>query len=267
MVDAEAIKAPPCARLGMVVLTFIWSFAKHCRQGLFAPDYTVRLDGGSAIIYRLCLYIYVISVLPGGSLESNAYLVMSDKVCVIDPGIYPARVLNHIRDYNIRIDVLINTHCHFDHVGANPGVLDAGSVKSLCHCFDAPALEAGDPSLQLSGFFGMEPVRHPIDRMLSEGDVVDLGGTVLEIVHTPGHTAGSICVFEPESRSLFTGDTVFAGSVGRTDLKGGSSGDLEESVGRLADYAEERDVASYYPGHGPAAGGEGIRAVWGAFFG
>jgi hydroxyacylglutathione hydrolase len=208
----------------------------------------------------------VIHSLLSRSSDSNAYIVVSDKVCVIDPGIDPQRVLNQIRDYNIRIDVLINTHCHFDHVGANLGVLNSGSVKAVCHEFDAAALESGDGSLQLSGFFDSAPVKHAVDRTLSDGDVVDLGGLALEVIHTPGHTAGSVCLFEPESRSLFSGDTIFADSVGRTDLKSGSFSDLEASVRRLAEFATERDVDKVYPGHGPIFPGQGIREIFKTYF-
>jgi hydroxyacylglutathione hydrolase len=208
----------------------------------------------------------VIQSLLSRSSESNAYIVVSDKVCVIDPGIDPQRVLNQIRDYNIRIDVLINTHCHFDHVGANPGVLKSGSVKAMCHEFDAMALESGDGSLQLSNLFDCDPVKHTVDRSLSDGDVVDLGGLALEVIHTPGHTAGGVCLFEPESRSLFTGDTVFTDSIGRTDLKGGSYTDLEASVRRLAEFSLERDVGKVYPGHGSVFPGGGIMEVLETYF-
>jgi len=201
------------------------------------------------------------------SMECNAYIVVGDHVCVIDPGINPARVLNHSRDYNIRIDVLINTHCHFDHVGANPGVLDSGLVEACCHVSDAAALEKGDGGLQLSGLFGAEAVVHGVDRVLGDGDVVDLGGVVLEVLHTPGHTPGGICLFEPESGGLFTGDTVFVGGVGRTDFKGGSWDELEESVRRLVGFAGERNVRCIYPGHGPAGSGADIGAVYETYFG
>jgi hydroxyacylglutathione hydrolase len=208
----------------------------------------------------------VIHSLLSRSAESNAYLVVSDKVCVIDPGIDSQRVLNQICDYNIRIDVLINTHCHFDHVGANLGVLKSGSVKALCHEFDSVALESGDGSLQLSDFFGLAPVEHQVDRVLSDGDVIDLGGITLEVIHTPGHTAGSLCLFEPATRSLFSGDTVFADSVGRTDLKSGNFKDLKDSIKRLLDVSSEREVDNVYPGHGPVFPGSYIGGIFKTYF-
>jgi hydroxyacylglutathione hydrolase len=208
----------------------------------------------------------VIHSLLSDSVESNAYLVVSDKVCVIDPGIDHARVLNHKVEYSIGIDVLINTHCHFDHVGANPKVLESGSVSALSHGLDAIALESGDDSLQLASLFGSRAVKHKVDRMLSDGDVVDLGSVTLEVLHTPGHTKGSICLYEPDSKSLFSGDTVFSDGVGRTDFKGGSVYELEESLKKLMSLVEKRGVEKLYPGHGQTGTGDDIKKVYDMFF-
>jgi len=199
-------------------------------------------------------------------MDSNAYLVIGDGACVVDPGINPAKVLNHSRDYNIRMKVLINTHCHFDHIGANPDILKSGEIAAYCHGSEASVYEKGDDSMQLAGHFGMPAVKHPIDRALSDGDVVDLGGTVLEVIHTPGHTPGCICLFEPDSGTLITGDTVFADGVGRTDFKGGSSEDLEKSLRRLTAFVRERDVKRILPGHGPEAGPEAVEDNLAAYF-
>ena len=199
-------------------------------------------------------------------MESNAYLVLGDRVCVVDPGINPSKVLNHSRDYNIRMKVLINTHCHFDHIGANPDILKSGKISAYCHELEASVYEKGDDSMQLAGLFGMEPVMHPIDRTLSDGDIIDLGGVTLEVVHTPGHTPGSICLLEPESGYLITGDTVFADGVGRTDFRGGSVDELEQSVRKLSAFVKERGVKRILPGHGPEAGLDVIEKNLETFF-
>jgi len=199
-------------------------------------------------------------------MESNAYFVVSDKVCVIDSGVDSSRVLNRASDYHIGIDVLINTHCHFDHVGGNLGVLKSGTVRAFAHELDAPALEGGDGSFQLSGLFGYEPVKHPVDVKLRDKDVVDLGKIRLEVVHTPGHTRGSICLFEPESKTLFSGDTVFANGIGRTDLKGGSLDDLEESIRKLSKFVQDRGVEKIMPGHGPEGRRENVENALELYF-
>ncbi len=208
----------------------------------------------------------VIHAFRSDSAESNSYLVLGDRCCVIDPGISASCVLKHKGDYNIRIDVLINTHCHYDHVGANPTILENGGVEAYAGVYDADALSDGDDSLQLASLFGRRPVRHAVDRVLRDGDIVDLGGVTLEVLHTPGHTGGSICLYEPESKTMFTGDTVFAGSVGRTDLKSGNPIELGMSVRRLAEFHEKKGVENIYPGHGPPEKGGALRGIFEAYF-
>lgn len=198
--------------------------------------------------------------------DSNAYIIVADKVCVVDPGIDPTRVMNHNRDYDIGIDVLINTHCHFDHVGANPDILKSGGMSTLCHVSEASVYVDGDGSMQLAHLFNRMPVRHQIDRALSDGDIIDLGGIKLEVIHTPGHTPGGICLFEPFSKSLITGDTVFADGVGRTDFKGGNISELERSLKKLVKFATERGVKKILPGHGPEGTARDIKKNLEIFF-
>ncbi|MCX6694780.1 MAG: MBL fold metallo-hydrolase [Candidatus Altiarchaeota archaeon] len=161
-------------------------------------------------------------------MECNAYFVVGQRVALIDPGINPRRVLDKGREYNIKLNCFINTHCHFDHIGAAPALLRMG-VESMAHELDSAAIESGDDDLVLGGLFGKKPLECRIGRKLRGGDEVDLGGgCVLEVVHTPGHTPGSVCLYEPVTKSLFTGDTVFADGVGRTDFMGGDLVQTEE---------------------------------------
>ncbi|MBD3415681.1 MAG: MBL fold metallo-hydrolase [Candidatus Altiarchaeales archaeon] len=199
-------------------------------------------------------------------MSSNSYLVVGDRTCVIDPGMDPSKVLDRGREDNIGIHGLINTHCHYDHVAANPGILETGEITCYCHNIDAQAIEKGDGSLQLAGLFGEEPVRHRVDQHLEDGNTIDLGGVALEVLHTPGHTPGSICLYEPGERVLFTGDTIFVGGVGRTDFKGGSWDELRDSIGRLAEFDEKRGVERICPGHGPEGEGREIRRVLEVYF-
>ena len=212
------------------------------------------------------IYLTVIVPFLSDSFESNAYLVVGDRCCVIDPGINPDNVLIHSREYNIIPDVLINTHCHFDHVGAVPELVKAGFSSVFTHIECAPALECGDDSLQLASLFGAEPIFCKVSRKLAGEDVIDVGGVILEVIHTPGHTRGSICLYEPESMSLITGDTVFKEGVGRTDLKGGSLAELEKSINALVGLVEERGVEKIYPGHGPVGCGEDIIRAYEEYF-
>ncbi len=112
----------------------------------------------------------------------------------------------------------------------------------------------------------MKPVKHRVDTYLKDGDSVDLGGVSLEVFHTPGHTRGSICLYEPVSKSLFTGDTVFVDSIGRYDFVGGDYDSLRKSVERLVHLVGKQGVERIYPGHGPSGFGEDVISVYEAFF-
>jgi hydroxyacylglutathione hydrolase len=219
------------------------------------------------LIYTLKAYMLVmIWPLLSDSMESNAYILAGEKTCVIDPGISPNRVLDFNQEYSISTDVLINTHCHFDHVGACPGIIGSGQVSLLMHESGADFMESGVDGMQLAGLFGCEPVRVPVDVRLRDGAIIDLGGVCLEVLHTPGHTPDGICLYEPDSKSLFSGDTLFKGGVGRTDFMGGDAVELRASIQRLLDLSRSRGINVIYPGHGPAASEKDIDYVLKSFF-
>ncbi|MFH1403333.1 MAG: MBL fold metallo-hydrolase [Candidatus Altiarchaeota archaeon] len=199
------------------------------------------------------------------SFESNAFIVAGVKACIIDPGINPRRVLSKLEEYNIDADVLINTHCHFDHCGADSRIIGEKGLRLGLHERDAVAVESGDDSLILSSLFGMEFESVCVGLKFKDGDKVDLGGIMLEVLHTPGHTGGSMCLYEPASKSLFTGDTLFRDGVGRTDLPGGSMDDLRASLGRLVELHGRRGVAKIFPGHGHIGRGEDILRMYDLF--
>ena len=199
------------------------------------------------------------------SYESNTYFIQDEISVVIDPGTNPERVLNHKREYNTSTDSLINTHCHFDHIGANQKLVDAG-FKAYSHKICAEVIEGGDTEYQLAHMFGQDPVKHFVDEKLSDKDIIDLGKISLEVIHTPGHTKGSICLYESESKGLFCGDLLFVGSIGRSDFLGGDMMELGESLEKLIELHEQRGVATLYPGHGPIGTGADIKKSYQLFF-
>ena len=175
-------------------------------------------------------------------LDSNIYLIGKDTM--IDTG----KGSNFVRLYEILkklgldfsdIKTIINTHMHWDHIGGN-GFFE--NAKVYIHELDAPVLEKGDVEKSLADYFGgnMKPME--VHKKLKEGDVIS-GFTVL---HTPGHTPGSICLYDKKDKILITGDTLFADGVGRTDLPGGSEEDLEKSLERISGL----EVDKILPGHG-----------------
>lgn len=138
---------------------------------------------------------------------------------------------------------IILTHLHYDHTAALDGLKLSGKTVVMMHEADAKAIGT---SASAAHFFGARAPKFHVDTVLTDGAEIDLGDSTLRVIHTPGHTPGSICLYEVQSKSLFSGDTVFPyGSIGRTDLPGGSSRDLIRSISRLVTL----DVSVLYPGH------------------
>ena len=139
------------------------------------------------------------------------------------------------------------THAHFDHLGAATAVLDATGAPLLIHELDAPRITSAAAEGTGAAVFGYSYTAPVPDRTLTDGDIIESGEISLEVMHTPGHTKGGICLLG--EGHLFSGDTLFAGSVGRTDFPGGDTGELQRSIGtRLATLPDETVV---HPGHGP----------------
>ena len=144
------------------------------------------------------------------------------------------------------LDHLFLTHRHYDHVGGASAVIERFHPRVHAGAADAEPLRQGDSESTLGTKFGGSIPKMDVED-LSEGDEFDLGGHVLRVIETPGHTIGSICLLDAATGSLFSGDTLFAGSCGRTDLPGGSWEDMTRSLARLASLEPNYWVL---PGHG-----------------
>ena len=164
-----------------------------------------------------------------GLLETNCYVLMRDgrdDCLVIDPGASASKILALTEGR--KIAAILLTHGHFDHCGAAEDLMGEGT-RLLIH--EADAAMPGDPAWNVSWMIGRAfALKAPLETF-RDGDVLDLAGIRLKVIHTPGHTRGSCC-FETEDL-LFTGDTVMGGSVGRTDLPGGDEAQLWASVARI----------------------------------
>jgi glyoxylase-like metal-dependent hydrolase (beta-lactamase superfamily II) len=182
--------------------------------------------------------------------DSNVYVVIAERAAVIDTGLSASRLEQKLRNVIApeKVDYVINTHAHIDHCGGNALFPKA---KTLIHELDARAMSDGSFYGTASLFSSGEGMRY--HRVLRERDSIDLGGVELEVLHTPGHTPGSICLYIASEGALFSGDTLFAGgSFGRSDL-GGNMEQLKRSLRRLA----ELEIEVLYPGHmEPAIGRE-----------
>lgn len=198
--------------------------------------------------------------------RSNCYLITGGEVALIDSGA-PSTILKKIDELHIGINYLISTHCHYDHTAGLLDVREKTGGLVAAHEIDADAMEKGDEAKILSKMFGVDCPRVHVDIKLREGDSINLGDLVLKVIHTPGHSMGSICLYEPESKSLFSGDTVFADGVGRTDLTGGGLSELRKSLEKLIRLHHESGIKIVYSGHGPLGRGEDIERIYGMYFG
>ena len=138
---------------------------------------------------------------------------------IIDPGGGEDEILAACRAENITVKYIINTHGHPDHVCGNAKLKEATGAKIVMHAADADFFEQA----QVEQFFSQLglPASPPVDKRVEDGDTITFGEESLEVIHTPGHTPGGICLYS--SPNLFSGDTLFAGGVGRTDFPGGSN--------------------------------------------
>ena len=174
--------------------------------------------------------------------DSNAYLIDAKRKTLVDAGIDGARVLGHLPD---GLGLVVLTHGHYDHIAAVPEIVAATGAQVALHEDDVPSLKSDHVSG--AAMFGRRSPAVRVDVVLHGGDVIDLGDVKLRVIHTPGHTPGSICLYDEASQVMFTGDTVFAGGgFGRTDL-GGNPEHMISSLEALTKY----DVKALYPGHGP----------------
>lgn len=182
-----------------------------------------------------------------GPLATNCYIIGPEDggmAAVVDPGGDADRILAEVAARRLTVVYVIDTHGHADHVAANGPVLEATGATLAIHGADAPVL--ADPVANISAFVGGSVNSPPAGLVLADGDELNVGELTLRIMHTPGHTPGSVVILADDA--LFSGDTLFAGSVGRTDLPGGSARQLADSLRAKIEPLDPRVVV--YPGHG-----------------
>jgi len=187
-----------------------------------------------------------------GAYETNCYVLRGSdaaKDClVIDPGLDAEPLIDLLKEQNLNAVAVALTHGHIDHIAGVAAMRDTfPDVKVCIHELDAEML--CEPHANLSAMSGMAFSTRPQDVSLQDGDVIEQAGVKLLVLHTPGHTPGGISLYSQANGVAFVGDTLFAGSVGRTDFPGGSTYQLLKSVKeKLLTLPGETKV---YPGHGP----------------
>jgi len=183
-----------------------------------------------------------------GPMEANCYILYNpDKRegLIIDPGAEGSRLIKFIKQEKISINYIINTHGHPDHTGANRKLKEYTNAPILIHQYDASMLTKSESVLPL--IFPLESSSPPADTFIKDGDLIECAGIKLKVLHTPGHTPGGISLLIDDS--IFTGDTLFSGSIGRFDLPGGSEEVLLNSIKKILSLDENLII---YPGHGPS---------------
>ncbi len=188
----------------------------------------------------------IIKELAVGPIMANCFIVGCEETkaaAVIDPGDDADKILMALAESALTVSYIINTHGHFDHVGANSRIKAVTGADILIHSLDEPMLSQLSASASAWGL--KSDNSPPADRTLEDGDTVTFGNITLTVFHTPGHTPGGISLFT--EGHVFVGDTLFAGSVGRTDFPGGDFETLKASI-RNKLFVLDDDVI-VYPGH------------------
>ncbi|MDH4258277.1 MAG: MBL fold metallo-hydrolase, partial [Candidatus Aminicenantes bacterium] len=183
-----------------------------------------------------------------GPLETNCYLVYCPETlecAVVDPGAEAGNITHQIAEKELKPRLILNTHGHVDHIGANRDIKDKYDIPLFIHSADSPMLESVLQS-EMGIFLGAKD-SPPADHFLDDGEEIKIGKSHLKVIHTPGHSPGSVSFLG--DGFLLSGDTLFFGGVGRTDLPGGSWQEMADSIrNKILTMPEEMIVL---PGHGP----------------
>ena len=184
-----------------------------------------------------------------GPLEVNCYIIGCEETkeaAIIDPGDNADEIISIIKDEGLKPRFIINTHAHFDHIGGVKEVQDHFSIDFSLHEGDLFLVE--NASEQATSF-GLKPISKPVvNKSVNNGDEISLGNMTITVIHTPGHSPGCVCYYS--DNNVFVGDTLFAGSIGRTDLPGGSHETLINSIKEKLFPLGDNTIV--HPGHGPS---------------
>ena len=183
-----------------------------------------------------------------GMIGTNCYLVINEETkesVMVDPGAYPAKVKNAVKEQGLKLKAVLLTHAHFDHIMGLSDVMEDVKVPVYVEEADLPMMTDGESNLSSTYVRGGYRFEEAVP--VSDGQQLEIAGFLFRVIHTPGHTPGGCCYYMEQEGVLFSGDTLFQTSVGRSDFPGGSASALVRSVKeKLLVLPEETHV---YPGH------------------
>lgn len=180
---------------------------------------------------------------------TNCYIIVdeeSKEAMVIDPGGESEKIKEMLNILEVNLKYIVLTHCHGDHIGAVISIKNDFGGKILIHRLESENLN--NPGITLSPYIGMENIELEADSRLDDDDLIHIGELEFKVIHTPGHTAGGICLYSEKYKMLFSGDTLFRGTWGRTDLPTGNMIKIMDSIVKKLLILPEDTIV--YPGHG-----------------
>jgi glyoxylase-like metal-dependent hydrolase (beta-lactamase superfamily II) len=183
-----------------------------------------------------------------GPVAENCFLFRaedSDRALIVDPGEEADRILKPVEELGLTVEAILVTHCHFDHIGAVAPVAKATRAPVYCPQIEVPVLADIMSFVPWPGFGPYES--YEADETVAGGETLELAGFEIDVIFTPGHSPGHVTYSVRGEEAIFSGDVLFQGSVGRTDLPGGDWGTLLESIRNLVDSHPEETAV--YPGH------------------
>lgn len=192
---------------------------------------------------------YKIKLMVLGPVATNCYILYNDEskeAVLIDPADRFEIIKKFIDEESLKLKAVLLTHGHFDHIGAVKEICGSYNVELYAHESEKEVLE--NPRYNLSEAMGAEQLSLTPDKELVDGQIIELIGLLIKVIHTPGHTPGGVCYYISSENILFSGDSLFACSIGRTDFPGGSSSDLIRAVREKLFTLP--DGTKVFPGHG-----------------